>query len=140
LVPHLCLNHLSIVDDTEGRDALQELLRLYDFADPSVGHNTSAVTRKLIDGILSVSSRRVVARVGGGAASGFAKGVEVTIEFDEEKYAGTGVGVYLFACMLERFLGLYASVNSFTQLIGKTKQREGYFKKWPPRAAELPIL
>ncbi len=31
------------------------------------------------------------------------------IEFDEEKYAGTGV--YLFASVLERFLGLYCSVN-----------------------------
>jgi type VI secretion system protein ImpG len=140
LVSHLCLNHLSIADGEEGREALQEILRLYDFADPVVGHHTSAVTRQLIDGIVSVSSRRTVARVGGPVAGGFAKGVEVGIEFDEEKYVGTGVGVYLFACMLERFLGLYASVNSFSQLVGKTKQREGYFKKWPPRAAQLPIL
>jgi type VI secretion system protein ImpG len=140
LVSHLSLNHLSIANGDESREALQEILRLYDFSDPEVGHHTAAVTRQLIDGILSVSSRRAVARVKGGVASGFGKGIEVTIEFDEDKYLGTGVGVYLFACMLERFLGLYASVNSFTQLTGKTKKREGHFKKWPPRAAELPIL
>jgi type VI secretion system protein ImpG len=80
----------------------------------------------------------VVGRTGGLTSSGFARGVEITIEFDEEKYVGTSV--FLFACVLERFLGLYASINSFSQLIGKTLQSEEYFKKWRPRAAELPLL
>jgi type VI secretion system protein ImpG len=62
----------------------------------------------------------------------------VTLEFDEPKYIGTGV--YLFASVLERFFGLYASLNSFSQLVGKTRQGEGYFKKWPPRAGELPLV
>jgi type VI secretion system protein ImpG len=62
----------------------------------------------------------------------------VTLEFDEEKYIGTGI--FLFASVLERFLGLYASLNSFCQLVGKTSQGEGYFKKWPPRAGELPLV
>ena len=122
----------------EGREALQEILRLYDFSDPEVEPQLAAVTRHMIEGILSVSSRRVVGRTGGPTASGFARGVEVTMEFDEPKYVGTGA--FLFACVLERFLGLYASINSFTQLIGKTKQGEGYFKKWPPRAGEQPVL
>jgi len=98
----------------------------------------AAVNRHMIEGILGVSSRRVVGRTGGPTASGFARGVEVAIELDEPKYVGTGA--FLFACVLERFLGLYASINSFTQLIGKTKQGEGYFKKWPPRAGEQPVL
>src|SRR5262249_23351113 len=34
LISHLCLNHLSISDPIEGREALQEVLRLYDFSDP----------------------------------------------------------------------------------------------------------
>ena len=37
LVSHLCLNHLSISHGAEGRDALQEILRLYDFSDPGPG-------------------------------------------------------------------------------------------------------
>ena len=36
LVSHLSLNHLSMSHGTEGRDALQEILRLYDFSDPEV--------------------------------------------------------------------------------------------------------
>jgi type VI secretion system protein ImpG len=138
LISHLLLNHLSIADATTGREALREILRLYDFSDPETGQQLAAVVGNLIDGILTVSSRRVVGRTGTSAAHGFCRGVEVNIEFDEQKYFGTGA--FLFASVLERFLGLYASINSFTQLVAKTKQGEGYFKRWPPRAGELQLL
>jgi type VI secretion system protein ImpG len=138
LISHLLLNHLSISDAAEGRQALQEILKLYDFSDPESGQQQTAVTRQLIEGITAVQTRPVVGRTGSAAASGFCRGTEVSIQFDAEKYVGTGV--FLFASVLERFLGLYASINSFTQLIASTKQGEGYLKKWPPRAAELPLL
>ena len=54
------------------------------------------------------------------------------IEFDEEKYMGTGV--FLVASVLERFFALYTAVNSFTKLWAKTTQADGYLKKWPARA------
>lgn len=138
LLSHLNLNHLSISDPMEGREALQEILRLYDFSDPESGQQLAAVTRQVIDGILSVSSRRVVGRTGSETSSGFCRGIEITVEFDEQKYVGTGV--FLFASVLEYFLGLYASINSFSQLVARTKQGEGYFKKWPPRAGERQLL
>ncbi len=138
LISHLSLNHLSLSDPHEARAALQEILRLYDFSAGETGTQLASVTRLLIEGIQSVSSRRVVERTSGGASSGFAHGVEVSIEFDEQKYVGTGV--FLFASVLERFLALYASVNSFTQLIAKTTQSQRYFKKWPPRAGEQQML
>jgi type VI secretion system protein ImpG len=138
LLSHLNLNHLSLSDAEEGRAALQEILRLYDFSDAEAGPQLAAVTRHVIEGITAVSSRRVVGRIGGSTASGFCRGLEVTIEFDEQKYVG--VGVYLFACVLERFLGLYASINSFTQLVARTRQGEGHLKKWRPRAAEHQLL
>ena len=122
----------------EGREALQELLRLYDFSDPESGQSLASVNRQLIDGILSVTSRRVVGRTGAATASGFCRGVEIAIEFDEQKYVGTGV--FLFAGVLERFLGLYTSLNSFSQLAAKTRQREELIKKWPPRAGDLQLL
>jgi type VI secretion system protein ImpG len=138
LISHLSLNHLSLANEEEGREGLQEILRLYDFSDPESGQEQASVTDHLIEGILSVKSRRVVGRTGGPTSSGFARGIEVTIEFDEQKYVGTGV--FLFASVLERFLGLYASINSFSQLIGRTKQGQGSFKKWRPRTAELQLL
>ena len=138
LLSHLSLNHLSIADGQEGRDALQEILRLYDFSDPESGQQSASVTRQLIEGIVSVKSRRVVGRTAGATASGFCRGIEIAMEFDEQKYVGTGV--YLFASVLERFLALYASINSFSQLVAKTKQGEGYLKRWPPRAGDLQLL
>jgi type VI secretion system protein ImpG len=138
LLSHLNLNHLSLSDAEEGRAALQEILRLYDFSDAEAGPQLAAVTQHVIEGITDVRSRRVVGRIQGATASGFCRGLEVVIEFDDQKYVG--VGVYLFACVLERFLGLYASINSFTQLVARVSQREGYLKKWLPRAAEQQLL
>jgi type VI secretion system protein ImpG len=129
LISHLSLNYLSICDG--GRDALQEILKLYDFSD-------SAVVRQHIAGITEVTSRRVVGRPGSMPWNGFCRGIEVTIQFDEEKYVGSGV--FLFASVLEKFLGLYASLNSFTQLVATTRQREEPLRQWPPRAGEQILL
>jgi type VI secretion system protein ImpG len=64
--------------------------------------------------------------------------VEVTVEFDEQQFIGSGV--FLFASVLERFFGLYASVNSFAQTIATSRQREGVLKRWPARAGEQIVL
>ncbi|QEH33816.1 hypothetical protein OJF2_23460 [Aquisphaera giovannonii] len=137
LLSHLSLNHLSISHGSEGRDALREILRLYDFSDASVDRQAAEVIQQLIEGIASVSSRRVVARPPASDGA-FCRGTEITIEFDEEKYVGTGA--YLFACVLERFLALYCSINSFTQLVGRTTGGGAPFRTWPPRAGERPLV
>jgi type VI secretion system protein ImpG len=133
LISHLSLNPLSLAaGGPDGApEALREILSLYDLRD-------SSATRKQIAGITRIESRRAVARTGGRIGAGFVRGVEVAFDFDEEQYVGSGV--YLFASVLERFLALYASVNSFTQLVARSKQREGEIKRWPPRAGEQPLL
>jgi type VI secretion system protein ImpG len=131
LISHLSLNHLSIVEDGGAPDALREILLLYDFRD-------SAATRKQIAGINRVTSRRVVRQVGPRIGTGFVRGIETTIEFDEEQYVGSGL--FLFASVLERFLGLYSSVNSFSQMVARIKQREGLLKRWPPRAGQQIVM
>jgi type VI secretion system protein ImpG len=139
LVSHLTLNYLSLTDPIQGREALCEILRLYDFSDPQAGQQQlSDVTRQLIEGITRIHTRRIIGRTGSHAGSGFAHGIELTVEFDEEKYVGTGT--FLFACVLERFVGLYAGVNSFTQFAAKTAQTEGLIKKWPLRAGQQALL
>jgi type VI secretion system protein ImpG len=35
---------------------------------------------------------------------------------------------------------LYASINSFNQLVVKTNHREGIMKQWPPRAGDQILL
>jgi len=70
--------------------------------------------------------------------TGFARGMEISLEFDEEKYAGSGV--FLFASVLEQFLGHYVSINSFVQTVAYVRQREGVLKRWPPRAGQIQLL
>jgi len=125
LVSHLSLNYLSIVDD--GKEALQKILELYDFSD-------SADIKKQISGIASVSSRRHFTRVASDHGIGFARGTRVEIEFDEEQFSGSGA--YLFASVLEKFLGLYTSMNSFTQLVARSRQRKEVLEEWTPRAGQ----
>jgi type VI secretion system protein ImpG len=80
----------------------------------------------------------VVRRVGTRNGAGVVRGVEITLEFDEDNYVGSSV--FLFASVLERFLALYVSLNSFSQLVAKVKQREGILKRWQPRAGEQIII
>jgi type VI secretion system protein ImpG len=129
LISHLSLNYLSLSEG--GREALQEILRLYDVTD-------SSSIRQQIAGVVKVSSRQIVGRPASMAWNGFCRGLEVSVEFDEEKFVGSGV--FLFASVLEKFFGLYTSLNSFTQLVATTQQREQILKRWPPRAGEQILL
>jgi len=129
LISHLALNYLSLVEG--GKEALQEVLRLYNFSD-------SADLDKQISGIAEVSSKRHFARINSDSGIAFARGTQVHLEFDEEDYSGGGV--YLFASVIENFLGLYASLNSFSQLVVKTRQRRGVLKEWPPRAGQVILM
>ena len=143
LLSHLNLNHLSISSPEEGKteegcEALKEILRLYNFAELGADHALADANRQVIDGIVAVNFQRVVDRTGGPISSGFARGLEITMEFAEDKYKAAGL--YLFACVLERFFALYASINSFTKLIAKTRQGGKKLKEWPPRSGELPLL
>ena len=132
LISHLNLNYLSLVSGENGTpEALQEILHLYNF-------NDSSVTRKQILGITGIESRKAVRQIGGRVGTGFVRGIETTLTFDEEQFVGSGM--FLFACVLERFLGLYASVNSFNQVAIRSEQREERIKLFPPRAGEQNLL
>ncbi|MEZ5422894.1 MAG: type VI secretion system baseplate subunit TssF [Pyrinomonadaceae bacterium] len=132
LISHLSLNFLSLVNGENGSpEALQEMLMLYNFDD-------SPVTRKQILGITSVESRKVVRQIGKRVGAGFVRGVETTITMDEEQFVGTGY--FLFACVLERFLAMYASLNSFNQLSLRTEQREETVREFSPRAGTRELL
>jgi type VI secretion system protein ImpG len=134
LLAQLSLNHAPLSDAADGRAALQEILRVCDFADPEQAQQLAAVNRQLVEGVLSLRPRLALAPATGRGRVGFCRGVAFTLELDEQRYVGTGT--LLFASVLERFLGLYAGVNSFSQLSVRTRQAEGYLKRWPPRAAE----
>jgi type VI secretion system protein ImpG len=131
LISHLSVNFLSLSNDAEGLKALREILALYSYL------NDAAVTQQ-VSGIRALTSKRVVRRIGTDAWRGFSRGVEVELFFDEELYVGNSA--FLFGAVLNRFFALYASVNSFTQLVIRSKQREGIWKKWPAVIGEQIVL
>jgi len=69
---------------------------------------------------------------------GFCRGLEITLVFDESAYVGSSALV--FAAVLRHFFALYASVNTFAQLVITSHQREGTWKQWPPMAGAQHIL
>jgi len=129
LISRLSLNYLSLVAD--GRDAFCEILRLHNFAG-------SVSADKQIDGILSLRSEPHFARLTSSQGVSFARGTRVEVELDEEQF--TGVGAYLFSAVMDVFLGLYTSMNSFSQLVVRTKQRKRVLKQWPPRAGRKILI
>lgn len=129
LISQLSLNYLSLVE--EGTEAFQELLRLHNFGD-------SASAEKQIQGIVGIRTTPHYSRIESEHGLTFARGHRVEISFDEEHF--TGGGVYLFASVLEHFLGLYTSVNSFCVLAAKTQQRRELLREWPPRAGWKALL
>ncbi|HYJ90045.1 MAG TPA: type VI secretion system baseplate subunit TssF, partial [Pyrinomonadaceae bacterium] len=80
----------------------------------------------------------VIRQIGQRIGSGFVRGLETIITVDEEQFVGSGM--YLFACILDRFLGLYVSLNSFNQLALRSQQRVELIKRFAPRAGEQTLL
>lgn len=131
LLSHLNLNHLSLTGGESATAALKEILRLYDFKD-------SSVTKGLVESILSVSARQISAPLTIDGHATMCRGVEVEIVLNEAML--TGSSSYLYASILERFFALYTTINSFSRLLVKINNREGYLKKCPPRAGERVFL
>lgn len=130
LLSHLNLNHLSLTGDENG-DALKEILRLYDF-------RNSDTTRKMIESIRKVQVKPIMAPISVGKGTAMCRGTQVELEFDPRLVAGGSA--FLFASVLERYLALYCSLNSFTRLIASISNTEGELKRWPPRAGEKALL
>jgi type VI secretion system protein ImpG len=131
LISHLSLNHLSVTRGDSGAEALREILKLYDFRD-------SSETRVAIGSVLDVHSRRSTARAPSADMGAFCRGLDIEIVFDEQRFVGNGL--FLLAAVLERFLALYGSINSFTRLTVRLEGRPGVLRRWLPRAGEQVLL
>ena len=131
LISHLSLGHLSVVGEAEGANALKEVLRLYDLRD-------SAESRAAIDGLLAVRAMPGAARVPGARLGAFCRGLDVTLEFDHRAWQSSGS--FLMAAVLDRFLGLHASVNSFVRTRAVLRGRVGTVAAFPPRAGARTLL
>jgi type VI secretion system protein ImpG len=129
LISHLSLNILSLVAD--GRNALQELLLLYNVGD-------DPANARQIRALRDIASRPALARLGGYLQQAHVRGTRIDLTIDEDEFVGTGA--FLFCSILERFFGLYTAANSFTELHVHTVQRGADVFRWPARSGDTPLV
>lgn len=129
LVSQLSLNRMSITDG--GADALRELLRLHDFAHTERNDQQIA-------GVVDVRSRVASTTLRTEHGLSAARGRLVELDLDEDRFAGSSL--FLFASVIERFLGMYASLNSYSQLLARSNRRRSPVRQWAPRSGWRPLL
>jgi len=138
LLSHLSLNHLSLVDNGDDRSAesLRQILGLYLYEGLERNFEQK---KRMIRGISRVSSRRISARLP--AMPGrIEQGLEVMLQLDRDLYPDRSA--YLLCCVLDRFLGAWVEINSFTRLVASTRQQENRKEQWtwPSRAGNRTLV
>lgn len=134
LVSNMALNYMSLLN----LDALREILSTYDFR-AFVDEQAKRASEARLKGIERVVVEPTV-RLKRGLP---VRGLRSRISLRERSFGGEGVGgeagMFLFATVLNEFLGLYASVNSFHELVVEGTERKEIYE-WPRRDGLLPLL
>lgn len=127
MVTQLNLNHMLMGGET-GAQRLRETLNLYNL------QNDTAVSR-LIALLRQVDISPLCARLEPADPYSLARGLEVTLTFQAQ--ADEYADFYLFCSVLERFIALYAPVNSFTQVVTRLVEVSHSEHRWPRRSGRL---
>ena len=131
LISQLSVNFLSLAEGETGLFAFKEILKLYAFRDTQSNINQ-------INGIRGIECRRVVRRVGNDAWRGFCHGIEINLTLDPRLFVGASA--LMLGEVLNRFFGLYAATNSFTELVIKKDGVKGEWKRWPALVGDQQLL
>lgn len=129
LLSHLCLNYQSLATARN----LKAMLELYNFKE-NRDRKSYLANQKRIAGIEGIHTRpadRLVERV-------IMRGREIQLDIRQDHFAGIG-DLFLFGTVLDYFLGVYASINTYTQLIVK-EVLEGEVYRWPARIGDHPLI
>lgn len=125
LISHLSLNHLTLT--ANGTPVLKNILRLYD-----PGHTRQ--TAQMIDAIDSLQATPALTRIG----SVMVSGTDIELTFDDQRIdAGLAV---VFGSVIDRFLGCYTTINTFTRLTLRMKNRTDILARFAPRAGEEALI
>ncbi|MBI2278002.1 MAG: type VI secretion system baseplate subunit TssF [Dechloromonas sp.] len=125
IISHLSLNQLSLTGN--GLGAFREMLALYDLPQ-------TAASRRQIEGVLGIDQQDKTVWMPGKPFACFMRGQEVSLTIDESSFVGSGLDV--FARCIDRFLGLYVSLNSFSQLVVVSKRTGEELIRCAPRNGE----
>ncbi len=129
LISHLSLNYASLLKV----ENLQALLSLYLFKDPRKPEAFLANQKRVvgIQTIKSEGANRLVSGV-------MMRGRDIRLEARHDHFASQG-DLFLLGCILDHFLGSYASINTFTRLtLREVITGETY--QWLARLGDHPLL
>ena len=129
LISQLSLNHHALVH--ENLEAFTEMLTLYDLPQ-------SNVSQRQIRAIVGLSQKSTRAWLNDAYGGARVSGIEVRMTIDESAFAGTGL--HAFVQVIDHFLGLYAHLNSFTQLVVLSKASEKELIRCPPRSGGATLV
>ncbi len=130
MISHVSLNFLSIANAAN----LKALLGLYVFSERQE-QGAEAANRRRVDSIQDVTATRETRLVGRGS---ILRGQLVRIKCRLDFFASIG-DMFLFGCVLDRFIADYASINSYTR-VELEDAFTGALFKWPPRLGQQPLL
>lgn len=130
LISHLQLNYLSLLEHDDGAAALREMLLLY-------SDDYDATSRRLIEGVRDVRSAPIVRRLPIAGPVTYGRGLEIRLTCEDRAFEGTGA--YLFGSVMQHFFARYVSLNSFTETVLHTHERNEV-ARWTARSGTRPIL
>ncbi len=129
LISNLSLNYLSLLD----KKALSSILRAYDFR-ALVDKQAARISSQRMEGIVSITSEPLDKLIRGMPV----RGLVSKISLEPKAFASEG-DLYLFGTVLSRFFALYASINSFHELIVvNAESREEY--SWGSQTGMQPLI
>jgi len=128
LVSLLNLNHQSL--SHEGLPALKEILALHNLA-------ASDVTQRQIDGITDLQHRSASVWRSDSSGGSLVYGIDIMLTLDDHAFAG--VGLSLFAQVIDHVLALTVQFNSFTRLIVLSNSGKELLR-CPPRSGHLALV
>ncbi|SFU89858.1 type VI secretion system baseplate subunit TssF [Pseudoduganella namucuonensis] len=129
LISHLTLNQHALTQ--QGLPAFREMLTLYDLTQ-------GAASQRQVAGVTGLEVRDAVHWMRHQRGASLVHGVEVRLTVDEAAFAGSGL--HLFAQVMDRFLGLYAQVNSFSQLVVLSMKSNKELIRCQPRSGHASLV
>lgn len=129
LLSHLSLNYLSL----SKAENLRALLELYIFEEtrdrPAIVANRKRIAG--IEHVETTGSERLVQGI-------MMRGRDIRLKIHQDHFAGPG-DLFLFGCVMDHFLGNYASINTYTRL-SIQEALKGDLYQWPARIGVHPLI
>ncbi|QUM80162.1 type VI secretion system baseplate subunit TssF [Moritella sp. 5] len=129
LISNMSLNYLSLTNI----DALKVLLSTYDF-NANSDRQSQRTSQQRLDGIKNIFTVPIE-RIYKGVSI---RGMKIKMDMNSSMFTNEG-DMFLFASVLNEFIRLYASINSFTELeVENVVNNEVY--NWSSKVGQQPIL